>query len=252
MADAYGPDDCQGSYRSSPDPQAAMIEGVTFKKKAVLYASVDNVAIVEGDIAIGRTLNDGRFITYRGVGISAAEARWPSKTIPYLLAPGFVGPERIAEAIKHWHEKTKIRFIERTTEADYVEFINGGGCYSAVGRQGGRQEISLGTGCTTGNAIHEMGHTVGLWHEQSREDRSQFIELHMENCLAGYEHNFDQHITDGDDLGAYDYGSIMHYPANAFSKNGQSTIIPKLAGVSIGQRLGLSAGDIAAVELMYP
>jgi len=43
----------------------------------------------------------------------------------------------------------------------------------------------------------------------------------------------------------------MHYPATAFSKNGQPTIVPKQNGVMIGQRDGLSAGDIAAVKLMY-
>jgi hypothetical protein len=41
------------------------------------------------------------------------------------------------------------------------------------------------------------------------------------------------------------------YPATAFSRNGQATIVPKQAGVSIGQRLGLSAGDMAAVKQMY-
>ena len=32
-----------------------------------------------------------------------------------------------------------------------------------------------------------------------------------QNIEAGKEHNFDQHITDGDDVGPYDFGSIMHY-----------------------------------------
>ena len=42
------------------------------------------------------------------------------------------------------------------------------------------------------------------------------------------EHNFDQHISDGDDVGTYDYGSIMHYPRDAFSIDGSDTITPSI------------------------
>ena len=45
----------------------------------------------------------------------------------------------------------------------------------------------------------------------------------------------------------YNYDSIMHYPAWAGSKNGLSTIVPRKRHMSerIGQRKGLSRGDIA-------
>ena len=68
---------------------------------------------------------------------------------------------------------------------------------------------------------------------------------------SGKEHNFDQHITDADDLIAYDYGSIMHYGATAFSKNGQPTL-QTLGGQSIGQRKALSTTDVSVIGKLYP
>jgi hypothetical protein len=109
--------------------------------------------------------------------------------------------------------------------------------------------VNLADGCQLGQTIHEIGHVIGLWHEQSREDRDSFVTIQWANIEPGKEHNFNQHISDGDDVGAYDYGSIMHYGRTAFSRNGQDTIVPiNPAGAAIGQRTALSAGDIAAAN----
>ena len=189
------------------------------------------------------------------IGITGQQFRWPGAVVPFEIDPGLPNPQRVTDAIAHWEANTRIRFRAAAGDTDVVRFVAGGGCSSAVGRRGGVQNITLGSGCSTGNAIHEVGHTVGLWHEQSREDRNQFVTIVFANIAADMQHNFLQQITDGDDLGAYDFGSIMHYPAAAFSTNGQDTIVPKVAlpaGVVMGQRTALSAGDVAGVHAMYP
>jgi hypothetical protein len=196
-----------------------------------------------------------------GLGITGDQYRWPNRTIPYEVDPALPGQDRIVEAVAHWTEHSSIRFVARNGEADYVLITRVPGCaVSDVGRRGGKQCVSLGDGCSVGSIIHELGHTIGLWHEHCRDDRDRFVAIDFTNIEDGCEDNFKQDSIAGvatptHDIGAYDYGSIMHYPSVAFPIDPTCPVITPLqplpAGVVMGQRVALSPGDIAAVEEMY-
>lgn len=133
-----------------------------------------------------------------------------------------------------------------------MTFVPGSGCSSYVGFNNmAAQSIWLADACSTGNTIHEIGHAVGLYHEHTREDRNTYVKVLYENIDPNRAFNFDQQIAGASDIGGYDYGSIMHYGAYAFSINGLPTIETIPAGIPIGQRNGLSAGDIAGTRLLY-
>ncbi|WP_299440385.1 M12 family metallopeptidase [uncultured Aquimarina sp.] len=173
----------------------------------------------------------------------------------YQVQNGFPNQQRITDAIADWEAKTPIRFVPRTNQNNYVFFRTGGGCSSFVGRQGGRQDITLAGGCPTGAVIHEIGHAVGLWHEQSRKDRDQYITINFGNIQNGLEFNFETYLQqgiDGDEFtNELDFNSIMLYSSFAFSKNGLPTIVKKDGSTYTTNRTSLSNGDVEGIQKMY-
>ncbi|XP_033218253.1 zinc metalloproteinase nas-13-like [Belonocnema kinseyi] len=208
---------------------------------------------VEGDILFPSSMSRN--------GLKASSARWPDGVIPYIISPFFNEEQQnvIQEAMADYHRHTCIRFKPYAgVESDYIRITAGNtGCWSSVGRIGGRQDINLQVpGCIykKGTVIHELMHVVGFLHEQSRYERDEFVIVQWQNILRGHEVNFEKssrQTTDAFGIG-YDYASVMHYSPNAFSKNGQPTIIARGAAIEVlGQRSGFSKRDIQKIRRMY-
>lgn len=180
--------------------------------------------------------------------------RWGGGIVYYKINSGLANPQRVTDAISHWQSNTGVRFIPRTTQPDYVEFVTSTGCSSYLGKKGGRQEVFLAPGCSTGNVIHEIGHAIGFFHEQSRADRDNTIQIHWNNIINGMQSNFQTYVQlgiPGFEIGTFDFNSIMLYDSWAFSNNGLPTITTLSGGTFFTQRNGLSTGDIETSNFMY-
>ena len=219
--------------------------------------------LVDGDIQVRE--EEGR----DGEGLSASATSrqsqiWPLGVVRYVVetvevngdgvVPLAADDVRISRAIDNWEAKTCIRFSpcasEDTCAIPYIRFVAGTGCSSPVGAYSTRANtIYLAVGCSTGATIHEIGHSMGLLHEQMRKDRDEYVVVDLTQVEPGYAGNFGKmSSTTGRDIGKYDYGSIMHYGSDAFAIGSAPTII---APVPIGQRGALSAGDVEAVDFLY-
>ncbi len=248
------------------------------KPQKVVYEIIGGEAIFEGDIILGKVDAEGNLIQndLQSQGIVKDSGRWSGGIIPFVINSNVTtaGVQHINEAIAHWEQQTPINFVPRTSQANYIEFVRGnseGACSSSIGRVGGRQVLRLTpTGdCGRGTLIHEIGHAVGLYHEQSREDRDSHVKILTANIITEPDDrrpNFAKRVSGATDIGAYDFTSIMHYGCTAFGKevNGVTltTIVPidpppgvscTAAGMNrIGQRTGLSQGDNTAILTIYP
>lgn len=266
------------------------IRGPSGGDQAVVFEDVEGVAFYEGDIILGSTeaLMQGPAdsdssssssssggigsVTQSGVVVRGSQYRWPGGVIPFTFDVELSETmrARALEAIAHWESYTQVEFVERTAVndhefPDWVHFQPvDRGCSAHIGRAGiGRQSVNLATACSLGNVIHEIGHSVGFWHHQAKSNRDDYVEILWENIEPGADgicgtgdpgdrcSQFEKHEDDGDDIDQwYDYESIMHYPRWAFSRNGLDTIRPLDPDAVIGQRQGLSEGDVSAANAL--
>jgi len=120
----------------------------------------------------------------------------------------------------HLSKNTCIDFVEKTDSDQHYVAIgdDAEGCWAHVGRNGGRQQVNLGKECTTQRVTdHELMHTLGFFHEQSRPDRDEYIKINWDNIEEKLKSAFKKHAWTNMDGFPFDFNSVMlyHYRAGA-------------------------------------
>jgi hypothetical protein len=231
-------------------------------------SNIEAAGLFEGDILLGKKIVGGRaahdsFIT---------TSRWTNGVIHVWLDPQVPNRNDILDAMIYLIRNTPITFKPVTIhngnilDRNYVAFFPSNEiCESNLGMQGGTQYVFVSPSCKFGPLIHELGHTIGMWHEQTRCDRDKYIDVIETNIRPGWESQFNA-ICDPTRpersplaFGEYDYCSIMHYPlfGRQSSVDPSKPIMVPLKEVTgcnerdIGKYIGLSPQDKAAIEALY-
>lgn len=214
--------------------------------KKILVEELEGLLIYQGDMILGKVED----LEKNEDAISGNANRWNCSQVPYVISHPSV--TNITDAINYMNANTNVQFIPRTSEADYVDFVEiPMGFSSSVGRQGGRQTINLQNNPPWGKVLHEMTHAIGYYHEHTRSDRDEFISVTPASMLSNI--NFiiqnDSYETEN-----YDFESIMHYPLSGSVNGGSFTLVPLVSipgGITVGQRTHYSALDIASINKIY-
>ncbi|XP_077345052.1 meprin A subunit alpha [Lithobates pipiens] len=204
--------------------------------------------LFQGDIMLSNERNALRNESYRW--------KFP---IPYILADNLDlnAKGAILKGFEMFRLKSCVDFKPYEGEHTFLHFQKFGGCWSYVGDFGVGQNLSIGSGCDHKAIIeHEILHALGFYHEQSRTDRDDYVQIWWDEITEGMGHNFntydDNFITDLNT--PYDYESVMHYGPFSFNKNASvPTITAKIPAFNniIGQRLDFSLIDLERLNRMY-
>lgn len=212
--------------------------------------------IVRGDIILTPEQDEYYFGKGR-TGLLQTNYRWEGNVVYYAFTDQNEDQKRVVrEALADMEQKLCLRFVERTNEPNYIYITrNEPGCWSYVGRIGGAQQMNLDLeGCYQQVVVqHEFIHALGFFHMQSASDRDNYLIIHWDNIIPGYEHNFDKVNEQSTyQFGEpYDYFSIMHYPGDAFSRNGYATMEARDPDVRLDYRWDMTETDISRIRNMY-
>jgi hypothetical protein len=190
-------------------------------------------------------------------------APWPGGKLIYRFDSSVTAAEQkiFTDSCALWAAAAKVSCVARSSEPVYVVVRSGAGNNSSVGMpSSGLGSITIKDWNNSYIVAHEIGHSLGLDHEQNRSDRDTYVKILIGNVQAGKEHDFDKDPSSENMGTKYDFDSVMHYKGNAFGKkdaNGNVLmtiqVLPPNQPMqgSIGQRTHLSSTDKAGMAARY-
>lgn len=219
----------------------------------VAFVVEDGYAIAHGDILLG-TPDDPTL--RQGMAKIEEPEFWDSPEIPFVIDPHLEEPQRLVQAILHIQDKTGLRFITYTDQPDAIVFQKGEAhCASPLGRQGGLQPIRLHARCSWKEIVHEILHSLGHIHEQSRSDRDGFVDILWDNIDEKFRSQFEalpQAFLGPAAHTPFDYKSIMLYDPHTFARDkSQSTMRSKSDTPVAPSTNGLSEGDVQRIKTSF-
>lgn len=241
---------------------------------------VDGTAVYGGDVVLGATahmaevealcqqagITHFRRIKHENLnptvqGVIETSKAWPNRTIYYTIDSSLAKSANVLQAMQNWEATGLYNMVERTStsQTNYIQIQTNdskpGNYSNSIGMKGGMQIINFKENYSVGTATHELGHAIGLNHEQKRYDAESYLNINWDNIVddetALYQYSPD---PDGTTVGHYDYFSIMQYHRGSSSnaKNKDVDILtPYDANAYIGQREALSVFDMNAAQSMY-
>jgi len=170
---------------------------------------------------------------------------------------------------------TCVSFVEVAGDAPapslWIDAVEPEYCYTSnIGYPGDDRWTALNLGwCNSdryvGNIVHELGHVLGMNHEQKRPDAVEeynghgpYLNMHWDKVedewVDQYHADMDSYVGSANDgtgdpfsgWAEYDFSSIMHYPVSDHFDT-----IPASSSSLTGNRQTLSSGDILQVLDQY-
>ena len=164
---------------------------------------------------------------------------WPGGVVPYRFDANVatVSQTRMITAMQQWQAESNVQFqpCNPCSGAFVTIRHNLTSNFADIGRTGSEQFVNINAWDDRFLMVHELGHTLGLRHEQTRPDRDLFVIVYTQNITPGQAGNFTI-AADATPYGPYDFDSVMHYGPCFFSLNPAAC---RTSGGTVSATLGL-------------